>query len=254
MKVDWLCKSTMPVEEILRNIAHARSLNLPPISSRDRPPLAVVAGGPSVCAHVNELKAWPGDVWACGSAFPWCREHGIEAVYVNIDPDEIMADLAVGAKHALLATVSHPRVFEAVESAEVFELIHGDSGIIHGRSTATATPHLAIEMGYRDVSLFGCESSFAATTHAYKDEHPNGRISVECAGDAYLTTPQLVMQAEHLARVLRLPFIPGTFALRERSGGLLAAMTRDLDYDVLAGDAGACELFAPGVLPELKAA
>ena len=195
-----------------------------------RPPLAVVGGGPSINDHVETLRNWRGDVWACGSPYLWCVRNGIDATYFNIDPGapfEGQVLVSHGAR-AILSTTVNPAVFASCKSVEVFDLSRlGDN---HGVTTATAAPHLALSMGYTDISIFGCESCYAeGESHAYdthKDVSDHLRMRIVCNGEAFITIPSLFMQAELLSKIIRLSPV-----FKERSGGLLRAMVEDDDYD-----------------------
>lgn len=210
-----------------RHVAHAKTLGLPYVRESERPPLAVVGGGSSLVPSVETLRDWRGDIWACGSPYPWLRQRGIKATYFCIDPLAENIPLASGSK-AIVSTTTHPGVFDVVESAEVFDLLPGS----HGPTTATAVPYWAMFMGYRDVTFFGCDSSFEASTHVYKDEDWECHLWVTCNGKEYRTKPQLLMQAEYLATTIRL--LPDIF--KEESGGLLRAMVSNLHYEAVAGN------------------
>lgn len=236
MKISWSTKNCVPDQKLFDNIASAQARNLPRPSYKPRPRLAVVGGGPSLVRHLDELKAWEGDVWACGSAFQWCRKHGITATFFNVDPMDEMAVEAVGATHGMLALTSAPAVFDAIEHVEVFELITTAEYINHGVTAVTATPILAVEIGYKDISLFGCDSNYGERTHAYKDYIDDYKdaskelmIWVSCGDSVYSTHPAFFMQAELLAAMIR--SVPGL--LHDRSGGLLSALVEHGDYDIV---------------------
>lgn len=235
MKIEWTTSTCVPLEELYSNVRHAKSLNLPGLSQKRRPPLAIVGGGPSLPSHLDTLRNWSGDVWACGSPYPWCVENGIDAVFFNIDPLTETIGLARGAKKAILSTTNHPGVFDVVESVEVFDLIDEGEGFRHGATTATAVPHVAAYMGYSDVTFFGCESSFPeGKTHAYKHEDWELHIAVMCNGERFVTKPQLLFQADLLSQVIR-----GCPSCKEASGGLLRAMVANPEYDIVAGNKAA---------------
>lgn len=224
----------VPPEREAINIAHTRSLNLPYVNEKDRPPLAVVGGGHSVVQFLDLLRNWQGDIWACGSAFHWCCANGIEATFFCVDPQPETASLAVGAKKAILCTSIDPAVFDVLKAAEVevFDLVHEADTSNHGATTATAAPHLAIQMGYSDVTFFGCESSYPeGASHAYHNEAMEHTIRVACNAGCFVTNPGYLLQAEFLATMIRL--LPGV--LKERSGGLLGAMVQDIEYDITHG-------------------
>lgn len=229
MKFNFLCRPVVAVEVMRKHAEINRARGLPGVECRDRPPLAVVGGGHSLAHALDELRAWTGEIWACGSPYQWLTVHAIESVFFNADPMDETIDLARGASKALLADTVNPGVFDVVGSAEIFDL--NDYG--HGNTSASISAHLAISRGHKEVTYFGCDSSFEGSTHLYKDEDWEAHILVECNGQQFRTKPQLLMQAEMLSAFIRMA--PHVF--KERSGGLLSAMVESEDYDVIAGNA-----------------
>lgn len=223
----------VPADDVIRNKKSASGLGLK--SYRELraacDSLAVVGGGPSIEGRVDMLRAWPGDVWAINGAWKWCFDRGIDATFFAVDPHEIVASWAdARIRRALLEIHCDPMVFEKLRAADVF-VFEGGKGedLIGGASsTATCAPHIAIRCGYRSVTFFGCESCFVDGTHAYLNEDRPERLLVECGGDAYLTVPDLYMQACELSKYIRDvdPF------LREESGGLLRAMVKHDEHHV----------------------
>jgi hypothetical protein len=231
MRIDWKCERNVPAENQARNIAACAGFKK--VGAHTRPVLAVVAGGPSVSEHIEELRQWPGDLWIVGSAFPWALANGIEGTFFNIDQHPSVAKDCVGAKKAILATCTDPSVFAALNGeVEVFDVENN-----HYATSLTATPFLAPMMGYTEIHFYGCESSYRDTTHAYRHEYWEGRgsdtIRVVCNGGAFLTNPSFLMQAEFMAEVVRLA--PQLFHIH--CDGLLAAMVQNSDYDITHGSA-----------------
>jgi hypothetical protein len=213
-------------EDVQRNHKHTCGLGLP--SYREfkatRPRLAVIGGGPSINRHVDEIRAFDGDVWAINGAWGWCRSHGICATFISGDPHPIVAQWATGAMRALLEMHCDPSAFSVLKDADVAVFEAGmEPGMIRSASsTASSTPHLAVRMGYREVTLYGCESSYQlnATTHAFQHEQRSDELLVVCDGKEYLTAPDYYLQATELYRyILDVPEF-----IKERSGGLLRAM------------------------------
>lgn len=155
-------------------------------------------------------------------------KNGIHATYFNIDASEDCPAEARGATRAILASLVNPAVFEELKDADVavFDLRPGE----HWATTATAAPYLAMEMGYTEVHFFGCDSSFAETTHAYRDEPRDYKLCVRCGPEDYMTAPDYYMQAEYLSSIIKA--CPAVF--KDRSGGLMGAMVHH-DYDIVAG-------------------
>lgn len=216
----------------MRNIAHARSLGLPePVEVESHNlRLAVVGGGPSIKEHLEELRAYD-EIWAINGACSYLRSQGIESVFFALDPHPIVTQWATGAKKALLVDRCDPSTFEVLKDADVkvYSLANDGGKFLSGSSTATAAFNLAAVLGYRDVTFYGCESCYVASSHAYQDEARVDQMLVECGGYKYLTAPDYYIQAQELAQLIKAA--PNCF--RERSGGLLRAMIYNDEHDVV---------------------
>ena len=119
---------------------------------------------------------------------------------------------------------------DSLKDADV-EAVHvgGEGGQAVGPTTATAIPILAVKRGHKNITFFGCESSYGETTHAYQDLNAE-LMQVRCNGQDFLTDPTMMMQAEILGRQIR----AAPNVLHENSGGLLRAVIADPEIDVLA--------------------
>lgn len=194
--------------------------------------LAVVGGGPSLKNHAEDLRDFYGDVWAINGAWKWCQDNGINATFFACDPHPIVKDWAQGVSRAILELSCDSGVFELLKSADVytFDADIEKGGIAGYASTASNAPHLAARMGYRHVTLFGCDSSYLPNaSHAYTDEDRKEQLIIRCNGEEHLTAPDLFMQALGLAKFCReLPDF-----LSENSGGLLTAMIKDPKYHIV---------------------
>lgn len=227
-KITFVPRSNVADEAIARNKDHCRRLGLPMVGETGPVPfrLAVVGGGPSVVNDIQELKAWDGEIWAVNGAFLWCLENGIDATFYTIDAKPTLVEMAAKANRAVLGSMCDPCVFEAVNGpVEVFDIDENPCGT----TTVCTAPMVAAARGHGHVTLFGCESSFTDKVHSYSWADQNkSRVLVECGGAEYLTTPQLVMQAEYLAELAR--EIPSFIDVRGR--GFLPALIDHGDYSV----------------------
>lgn len=228
-KITFIATSQVDDLTLERNAQHSSRLGYPLIGEAGpvAPNLAVVGGSPSVVNHIEELKAWDGEIWATNGAYIWCLGNGIEATFYTIDPSIALAPIAAKANRAILSSICDPAVFDAVKGPiEIFpkdELPNGSSGV------ATA-PMVAAKRGHTSVTFFGCESSFEGQEHAYSWSHKtDSRLIVECGGEEYMTTPQLIMQAEYLAEIAR--NVPGF--IKVAGSGFLPALIEHGDYEVL---------------------
>ncbi len=235
IRINWQSEPPQGLEQTDANIAACRARGLPGLSFfTARPPLAVVGGGPSLADHLAELKAWPGDMWVSGSAFPWALEHGLRASFFTIDQHTDLAAQGKGAKHAILASCCDPLTFDTLLAdgcaIEVFDLVHDTPETTnHNATTITAAPWVAPTMGYSDVTFFGCDSSYRGEqTHAYPDEYDHDVLTVFCNGGFFDTNPGMLMQAIFMEVVIRR--FPSVFKVR--GDGLLAAMVEKPAYFV----------------------
>ena len=228
-KITFIATSQFDDLTLERNAQHSNRLGYPLIGQAGAvaPNLAVVGGSPSVVNHIDELKAWDGDIWATNGAFLWCLDNGIEATFYAVDPLPALAAVAAKANRAVLSSICDPSVFEAVKGpVEIFP--HGD--LPSGTSGVATSPMAAATRGHRSVTLFGCESSFEGQEHAYSWPHKTeSRLVVECGGKQYMTTPQLIMQAEYIAEIAR--GVPGFVTVA--GGGFLPALINHGDYEVI---------------------
>lgn len=245
MKIEWHPFLIVPEGTRERNAEACKERGFPYIGSASRPPLAVVGGAPSVARYVDELRNFPGDVWVSGSAFPWAKENGIDATFFTIDMHEDLAKDCKGARKAVVSTMCHPKVYEELRDAdvEVFDLTAAWG------TSVTAAMFTAVEMGYRDITFYGCDSSYERDTHAYRSEYWETNydpLFVVCGGSGYWTSPCFLMQAEFMAEAIRMS--PALY--RVRSDGLLPAMVEHGDYDIT----GMSRARAEGIKKQLEAA
>lgn len=227
MKIDFKPLPCVPVETLERNARHAKTLGLPMLGEARHPYLAVAGGGQSVADHIEELKAWDGEIWAINGTYKFLRDHGILSRFFTIDPLPGIAGMSANVDSAVMATICDPAAFAAAFHAYV-ELVDLDDYPC-GPTTAATAPIIAITRGHRQVSFFGCESSFGKTTHAYENRDVP-LLEVACHGQTFRTNPQMLQQAQYLAEQIRI----APDVLIDRSGGLLSAMVADPNVDVVA--------------------
>lgn len=220
MRITWEGRNNTPDDKIRQNEGAARRLGLPKLGGRPVAyRLAVVGGGP---VDLEAVRSFRGDVWAINRAFTSLKTAGIGATFFSTDALPVIAKYANGAKRAVLATRCHPATFAAAERVETFDL--PECG---GPTSATAAAVAGIIAGYREIHWYGCASHIedTAAPRSYRS-----LLKVKANGQEFLTDPGLILQATHLADVMRAA--PNVYF--NKSGGLLDAMIADPDVVTLA--------------------
>jgi hypothetical protein len=211
------------VSEYLLERNRSKCLAPPPIG---RGHLAVVGGGPSIESRIVDLMTHEGDVWAINEAWRWCRDHGVDADFYSADPSPHIADICRDAP-CVLADHVNPECWNmALPGARAVK------GPYIGPSSACSTLRTAIDAGYRKVTYYGCESSWNKSTHAYEDNPGDDWLCVCVDGKHFLTNLHLLSQAEVIAEMIAI----APEAYKEKSGGLLAALVKNPEWDAVFGN------------------
>jgi hypothetical protein len=73
----------------------------------------------------------------------------------------------------------------------------GAAWVYGGTTCLGRAPNLAYLQGYREVHIFGCDSSFTDRSHVYGDrgEIPAGTFPVEMGDKTFVTTRQMLQQS-----------------------------------------------------------
>ena len=216
--------------------AQANDIPLVPISAPHSRKLAIVGGGPSVRSKLAKLRKWKGDIWAINATVYYLARKGISATLVTVDPITLTDEdfeAHTGGKDALLAACCDPRLFEEyagrVQAFYTRPSPYAPFVADGANTTATRLPMLAIKMGYRDMTFFGCEGSYEDESHITENKRSAKRLYIQAGSMRYCTEPHFMLQSEWLAGLLtKYPD-----RVRDESGGLLRAMCRHPDWTVI---------------------
>lgn len=218
------------------NVEKAKALRvshvngLPPHKGK----LAIVGGGPSFLEHLDELRDWPGAIWAINGTSKALRQHGIESLTVTVDPtdDEALIDsLYDDIGQGLFASSCSPAMFKKFSGrCHYFHMDHVPGEGMRAKGSATTATRLhfvAFYGGFVDISYFGCEGSTEGASHGYDyyEDIDEFCLTIEAGGKKYRTRADCVIQSDYLSGVIR--EFPGVF--HDRSGGLLSAMLENPD-------------------------
>lgn len=189
--------------------------------------LAIVGGSPSVANQLDELRTWDGEIWAINHTPSWLKKHGIASTFITVDPQGPEMFVTEGVDKAYLATCCHPKLREQFKEVGFFDLCETEpNGMTGGTTTASRALSLAINQGFYDITLYGCEGSFTiGQDHVDRNEMHPEMVVIQAGDEHFVTYLEYIMQTETLANMIRLA--PNVF--KQRCGGLLEAMIKHYD-------------------------
>lgn len=205
-------------------------------------PLAIVASGPSVQDHLDELQSWAGKIWAINGSYDYLLDRGIVPDgFFGMDPLPGLAQYLEKPERKTtfyICSICDPAVFDNLVGHDVL-LWHPDGEgveyppdqwVVGGGTTAvTRAPYLALLQGFRDITLYGVDSSFREGsaycyrwgTYACDIDQP--RFMIQANGEGPFETELGLMKQVSQLYVLHQKF---DGRLKFRCDGLLAAFMR----------------------------
>jgi hypothetical protein len=189
-------------------------------------PLAIVGGSPSIALDLEELRAWPGDIWAINYTANYLHAQGIPCALFTVDPGDPVdpGPWDSPVRKRLLATSCPSSMF--TEDSLAFDMVETHSqGFAGGTSSATRAPWIALSLGYLDVSFFGCDCSYETQDHADRHEGSERELIIRAGGQDYRTRPDFLVQCEEFAKL----FTEFGSVFKNRSRGLVRAMLENPD-------------------------
>lgn len=184
VSVDTIC--VVDDEGCERNLHKVLARNLPycKVESERTDKLAIVAAGPSVPDFLDEIRAYE-HIWAVNGAYDYLVSQGvIPTGFVGADPLPGLAAYVQNPQRGTtfyLSAICDDSVYSALEGHCVrpwFPQREGspvpgtptDADVIQGGTTAVSrAPFVAKCLGFRDVTLYGVDSSFNGTRYCYRD-------------------------------------------------------------------------------------
>lgn len=226
-RLEFRAACVVGLEYMQANVA--ANASLPRIQNQEghSRPLAVVGGGPLIVDDLDELRAWPGDVWGINHTAQWLVEQGVPATLFTVDAEPFETSV----ERAIVASCCDPRLLANIPRVEVFDIVETHpTGFSGGRFSSTRAPIVSLFLGYRDVSFFGCEGSFTSSDHVDRNDDKPDQLIVRAGGVDYRTCPQFMVQCEELRQIFTFDAV-----FKNRSRGLLKAMIEHPDtWEVVA--------------------
>lgn len=174
--------------------------------------LSIAGFGPSLKDTWERLT---GDIWACNGAHNWLIERGVIPKYAMFwDAAEVVSSFVTPHPDVtyIVASRCHRSVFEALEGHKVF-VFHaaGDKNIeamleefkryepmcAHGSAAVTTSMLVASNLGYRNMRIFGADSSYTGEyTHAKESLVQEQLLEIWMNGRRFQSTSWLAGQVE----------------------------------------------------------
>lgn len=205
--------------------------------------LAIVGSGPSVANRLHMLRHWDGEIWAINGAYDFLLSKGITPRgFFGVDPLPGLAEYVSNAKDETtfyIAATCDPSVLDALQGKDVVlwfpecedSYPEGAQTVTGGTSAITRAPFLGEMLGYRDITLFGADSSFDQDRYCYqagryKEDSTRQTIAVDVNGAQYLTDINLMHQASQLGVIV------DALGLKIESDGLIAGYINGPTYAI----------------------
>jgi hypothetical protein len=199
-------------------------------------------GGPSLADTLDDIKllqASGAKVFAMNGAAKFLSDNGVMPDYqVIIDARVETADLVGPAKHHLFASQVHPECFVRAPNAQLWHLQVGnienefpeyDAGYVligGAASVGNTATCLAYAMGYRNLQIYGYDSSYRnGTGHSYRQSMNDGEpcAHVVFNGKEYIASLTMKLQAEKFQETSK-ALMDGGCHIEVHGSGLLPDM------------------------------
>ncbi len=210
--------------------------------------LAIVGSGPSVSDPdvYKRFLDWPGEVWAINGAYDYLLSVGVlPDGFFGIDPLPQLTEYLRNAQKETtfyMASTCDPEAIGVLDGFKV-KLWHAcgeDSSffpkghrLIYGGTTAvTRAPFLAHALGWRDITLFGVDSSYTETDQycyewgSYSTDIAEVTIPVHINGENFLSELGLLKQVAQLGTMLQNFNLVRKKMLKIHGAGLIGAYMR----------------------------
>ncbi len=213
--------------------------------------VSVVGSGPSLKENWNRIEEVGGDIIACNASCQFLLERGVVPKYMMcFDADPLMLEFLTPHPDIiyLIASRCPPKAFDILEGCKVVcwhaagdlniqELLEKynrlEPMIAGGSAAITRAMVMAHPMGYREVHLWGADSSFVnGNTHIRKSTTVERDIHILCNNRAFRTAPWMAQQAEDF-KILA-PTLRAEYGVRlvVHGDGLIPHLAKAMGFDV----------------------
>lgn len=213
--------------------------------------IMILCGGPSLNGQLKSIRAKLAKGWKCltvNGVYNWCLERNIEPngqVVMDARPynKKFVEPLLEDCTY-LLCSQCDPKVFDKVKESSRVYLWHGNGEVIHriadryynsraiqvpgGTSVGTRAIFIAVMLGYRTISVYGLDSSYADKKHhAYTQEINDLKhvYKVRCARKTFLSDGWMLKQLDEFMEMCQ--YLPKELEAEFRGDGLIQTVVNE---------------------------
>lgn len=234
-------------QAILDNMSYSCSLDLPWLQVEDAHDgvASIVAGGPSVKNFVGNM---PGDIFAVNGTMKLLHEQGVKADYfilLDARPDNVDFIDCRNAKEYLISSQCHKNTLNNLDDVTLWhpnypgveEFVKDRECALIGGGTTVGLQAMGIAfaMGYREIHLYGFDSSYEdGEGHAYTQSFNDDDLTdvYYVGGVAFISTPWMVRQAMEFQAASR-QLADGGAEITVHGTGLLPTMAQEMTKPAL---------------------
>lgn len=216
---ELLIVSNLANERVWRNVAASSVLDMPwlDIYPERQDVVCIVGGGPSLADGLSELKARQFNghkIWALNGCARYLLENGIDVdAQILLDGRGENVGFIMPVSSYFIASQCDPAIFEAVKGRNVTLFHVNTEGIVNavpsngkplhlisgGSTVGLNAMAIAYTQGYRNIHLFGFDSSYDETAHHAYLQKLNDKdevLDVTVEGEKFKAAPWMVAQVQ----------------------------------------------------------
>lgn len=223
-KIDGLTGSDLEIRcntdlaEIVSNIRSSTLRDIPRLTQQAEreDEVYIIGGGPSVADELDTIRNHKGVIIAMNGTADYLAANGIKPtiqIVIDARAENIKFIKNNSAETVYLASQCHPSLFDAVD-AHLFHIALADwdkylpndddaMAIGGGHSVGMYAMSLAYVLGFRRMKLYGYDSSYRDTHHAYEQASNDSDPIIEAYvnGRTFKTTPWMVLQVNEFQQL-----------------------------------------------------
>jgi FkbM family methyltransferase len=215
--VEWVVTSNVETNNLRENVKHALSIGCKWLEAQPEHEgsACIVGGGPSLkdtLFYIRGMQMAGSYVFATGNSYAYLKANGIQPdAHVLLDARaENLSFVPDDDTPKYYASQCHPSVLDKARNLTAWHCAHSayeDAFSSHpssavqlggGTTVGLKTVALAYAMGFRNLRLFGFDSSYGDTHHAYPQALNDSErvLEAKVGGETFRAAPWMIAQAE----------------------------------------------------------